>query len=105
MMRFNQSSYVAWSYLSSLACFQKGCVEIGTNPWKSSNASLAQRFHSTLASSLSVPETNLALFANGALAFKLAIPVLDIHEGEIINTSFTFAATAHTLVHSIGQNV
>ncbi|MBP5788037.1 MAG: DegT/DnrJ/EryC1/StrS family aminotransferase [Kiritimatiellae bacterium] len=100
MKRFDHPIYVTRPYLPPLEDFQKGCAEIWANQWLTNNGPLAQRFHSALASRLGVPETNLALFANGTLALELAFAALGIDDGEVITTPFTFVATAHAIVRA-----
>lgn len=100
MKRFDQPVFVTRPYLPSLEDFQKGCAEIWANQWLTNNGPLARRFHSALAARLGVPETNLALFANGTLALELAFAALGINDGEVITTPFTFVATAHAIVRA-----
>ena len=100
MKRFDQPVYVTRPYLPPLDDFQKGCAEIWANQWLTNNGPLARRFHSALAERLGVPETNLALFANGTLALELAFAALGIDDGEVITTPFTFVATAHAIVRA-----
>ena len=100
MKRFVQPVYVTRPYLPPLGEFQRGCAEIWKNQWLSNNGPMAQRFQAALAARLGVPETNLALFANGTLALELAFAALDIDGGEVITTPFTFVATAHAIVRA-----
>jgi dTDP-4-amino-4,6-dideoxygalactose transaminase len=100
MKRFNHPIYVTRPYLPPLEDFRKGFAEIWANQWLTNNGPLARRFHTALSARLGVPETNLALFSNGTLALELAFAALDINDGEVITTPFTFVATAHAIVRA-----
>jgi len=100
MKRFDEPVLVTRPYLPPLEEFQRGCKEIWANQWLSNTGPMARRFHSSLAARLGVPETNLALFANGTLALEMGFTALGLGGGEVVTTPFTFVATAHAIVRA-----
>jgi dTDP-4-amino-4,6-dideoxygalactose transaminase len=63
--------------------------------WLTNNGVLHQEFESRLAAFLGVE--HLSLFCNGTTAMLVALRALDILDGEVITTPFTFPATPHVL--------
>lgn len=43
---------------------------------------------------------NVSLFVNGHMALEMAIQAMDLGEGEVITTPFTFASTTHAIVRN-----
>ena len=90
-------------YLPPLEDFKRGLEEVWSNQWLTNNGPMLQRFQKELSRYLGVPETNLALFANGTLALELGYYAMGLAGGEVITTPFTFVATSHALKR-IGAN-
>ena len=103
MKRFDKPILVTRPYLPDLEEFKKGCEEIWANQWLTNNGPMLQRFHTSLANYLGVPETNIALFNNGTLALEVGFHALGLGGGDVITSPFTFVATAHALKR-IGAN-
>lgn len=59
------------------------------------NGPFHQQLEQALCEFLDVPE--LALFCNGTIALLAALRALDLAEGEVITTPFSFVATTHAL--------
>ena len=78
--------------------FKQGLEEIWANQWLTNNGPMLQRFQKELSRYLGVPESNLALFANGTLALELGYYAMGLAGGEVITTPFTFVATSHALM-------
>jgi dTDP-4-amino-4,6-dideoxy-D-glucose transaminase len=63
--------------------------------WLTNAGPLHEALERELCSFLGVP--HLSLFCNGTIALLVALEVLDIDDGEVITTPFTFPATTHAL--------
>ena len=97
MIRFNRPILVTRPYLPPLEEFKQGLEEIWANQWLTNNGPMLQRFQKELSHYLGVPESNMALFANGTLALELGYYAMGLAGGEVITTPFTFVATSHAL--------
>lgn len=69
--------------------------KIWDNKWLTNNGPLHQQLETELASYLGV--NYISLFSNGTLALITALQALNIHDGEVITTPFSFVATTHSL--------
>lgn len=69
--------------------------EIWERKWLTNNGVIHQRLERRLAEMLGVE--HLCLTGNGTLALLLALQALDVTEGEVITTPFTFPATVHAI--------
>lgn len=68
--------------------------------WQSGWLTNGGRYHEMLERKLEehLGVDHLSLFANGTLPLLTALQALDIHEGEVITTPYTFVATAHSIL-------
>ena len=94
---FDKPILVTRPYLPPLEEFKRGLEEVWANHWLSNNGPLLKRFQRKLAEYLDVPDSNLALFANGTLALELGFQALGLSGAEVVTTPFTFVATSHAL--------
>ena len=98
MKRFEKPILATRPYLPPLEEFKQGLEEVWSNQWLTNNGPMLQRFQTELSRHLGVPETNMALFANGTLALELGYYAMGLSGGEVITTPFTFVATSHALM-------
>ena len=98
MKRFEKPILVTRPYLPDLEEFKSGLEEVWSNQWLTNNGPMLQKFQRELSRYLGVPETNMALFANGTLALELGYYAMGLAGGEVITTPFTFVATSHALM-------
>ena len=63
--------------------------------WLTNNGRLHQEFEARLRTYLGVE--HISVFCNGTIALMVALQALDIADGEVITTPFTFPATSHVL--------
>ena len=98
MKRFDEPILVTRPYLPPVEDFKRGLEEIWSNLWLTNNGPMLHRFQAELSRYLGVPETNMALFANGTLALELGYYAMGLAGGEVITTPFTFVATSHALM-------
>ena len=103
MKRFDNPILVTRPYLPPLEEFKKGLEEVWANQWLTNNGPMLERFHSELSRYLGVPESNMALFANGTLALELGYYAMGLAGGDVITSPFTFVATSHALKR-VGAN-
>ena len=97
LTKFASPIFVTRPYLPPLEDFKQGLKEVWDSQWLTNNGPMLCKFQTALSSYLKVPETNLALFANGTLALELGYQALGLAGGEIITTPFTFVATSHAM--------
>lgn len=69
--------------------------EIWDTQWLTNMGQQHKQLEDALEKALKVP--NVSLFNNGTLALMVALRALDIREGEVITTPFTFPATPHCI--------
>lgn len=90
------SIYVTKSRLAPLDEYIEELVHIWHSHLLTNEASYVQRLEGDLLSFLNV--NNLQLVGNGTLALQLALQALDITEGEVITTPFSYVATSNSIV-------
>ena len=84
---------------SSMPAFEEFCEEIRPlweSRWLTNSGAKHNALQQALCEYLGVSETEL--FTNGHLALEALIAALELEEGEIITTPFTFASTTHAIV-------
>ncbi|MBR1807890.1 MAG: DegT/DnrJ/EryC1/StrS family aminotransferase [Paludibacteraceae bacterium] len=69
--------------------------EIWNHRWITNNGEFHQRLEKALAEYLGVEY--ISLFTNGTLPLITALQALDIREGEVITTPYSFVATSHAI--------
>ncbi len=93
--RFKETIYVARPTMPSKEEYQGYLSSIWETLWLTNEAYWHQKFTEELKKFLEVPE--LVLFCNGTIALLIALKILNIEEGEVITTPFTFSATPHVV--------
>lgn len=91
----NKAITVTQPCLPPLEEFIPYLQQIWDNKWLTNNGPLHQQLEAELATYLGVKY--ISLFSNGTLALITALQALDIHDGEVITTPFSFVATTHSL--------
>ena len=84
---------------SSMPTFEEYCEEIRTlwdSHWLTNNGEKHIALKKALENYLAVPHAEL--FTNGHLALEALIAAMEMEEGEIITTPFSFASTTHAIV-------
>ena len=84
---------------SSMPSFEEYCEEIRPlwdSHWLTNNGEKHIALKKTLENYLAVPHAEL--FTNGHLALEALIAAMEMEEGEIITTPFSFASTTHAIV-------
>lgn len=92
---FSEPIHVTRPVLSSLDDYTDKLREVWDSRWITNDGVLHQRLEKNLEKYLGVDHLNL--FCNGTIALLVALQALDIREGEVITTPFTFPATPHAL--------
>ncbi len=87
--------YVTQPTLPDLGEFKIYLEEVWESKWLTNSG----KFHQVLENKLNsyLGSENCSLFCNGTMALLLALKALDLTEGEVITTPFTFPATLHVL--------
>lgn len=93
--RFSEPVYVTRPFLPALPEYQIKLEEIWRSRWLTNAGAMHEALEQRLAEYLGVE--HLSLFCNGTIALLVALHALDIHEGEVITTPFTFPASTHVL--------
>lgn len=93
--RFKEPVYVTRPFLPALPDYQSKLEEIWKSRWLTNAGAMHEALEQRLAEYLGVE--HLSLFCNGTIALLVALHALDIHEGEVITTPFTFPASTHVL--------
>lgn len=93
--RFDEPVYVTRPFLPSLPEYQQKLEQIWGSRWLTNAGAMHEALEQRLAEYLGVE--HLSLFCNGTIALLVALHALDIHEGEVITTPFTFPASTHVL--------
>ena len=88
--------YVTKPYMPPFDEFVKLAETIWDNRILTNGGPLHQRLEEELCQYLDVPY--ISLFNNCTIGLMAAFPVLDITDGEVITTPFTFIATAHSIM-------
>ncbi|MFW1945798.1 DegT/DnrJ/EryC1/StrS family aminotransferase [Acinetobacter guillouiae] len=88
--------YVTQPVLPALDDFIPYLEQIWNNKILTNCGPLHQQLEKELCEYLGVPY--ISLFNNGTIALVTALQALDLSEGEVITTPYTFVATAHSIV-------
>lgn len=94
-LKMNKPITVTQPCLPPLDEFIPYLQQIWDNKWLTNNGPLHQQLEQELADYLGVKY--ISLFSNGTLALITALQALEIHDGEVITTPFSFVATTHSL--------
>lgn len=87
---------VTKSFLPPFEEYSEYLKQIWENVWLTNEGPLLEKLESDLTEYLSVPY--LQLVGNGTLALQLALRTLDITDGEVITTPFTYVATTSSIL-------
>jgi len=87
---------VTKSFLPPLEEYEAYLKRIWDNGWLTNQGPLLKEFEAETSKYLHV--TNFHFVANGTLALQLALNALDITEGEVITTPFSFVATTSAIL-------
>jgi dTDP-4-amino-4,6-dideoxygalactose transaminase len=93
--RFEEPVYVTRPFLPPLDDYTRLLEGIWERRWLTNAGQLHEELEARLADYLGVE--HLSLFCNGTIALMVALHALDVHEGEVITTPFTFPASTHVL--------
>lgn len=93
--RFPEPIYVTRPVFPDIQQYQTYLNRVWETGWLTNEAYWHQEFAQALKDYLGVKE--LVLFCNGTIALLVALKVLELGEGEVITTPFTFPATAHVI--------
>ncbi len=93
--RFAEAVYVTRPMMPAEAEYNALLSNIWKTLWLTNEAYWHQQFTEALKKYLKVSE--LVLFCNGTIALLIALKILDIEDGEVITTPFTFPATPHII--------
>jgi len=88
--------FVTRTKLPPIHRYYKYLQQIWENNWVTNNGQLVQELELKLRDHLKV--YNLALVTNATLALQMAFKSLNITEGEVITTPFTFAASTNVIL-------
>ncbi|MFP4501111.1 MAG: DegT/DnrJ/EryC1/StrS family aminotransferase [Candidatus Hydrogenedentota bacterium] len=92
---FGAPLYVTRPALPALADFTAALAPVWERRWLTNQGDVHQAFEGRLAAYLGTQ--HVSLFCNGTIALLVALQALDIREGEVITTAFTFPATPHVI--------
>jgi len=81
--------------LPDLKEFEKYLEDIWQRKWLTNNGHYHQELEKALAEYLGVKY--ISLFTNGTLPLLTALQALNLHEGEVITTPYSFVATTHSI--------
>jgi dTDP-4-amino-4,6-dideoxygalactose transaminase len=93
--RLEQPVYITSPRMPNLADYVKKLESIWKTRWLTNNGPIHIEFEKKLTEYLGVKYLNL--FTNGTISLLVALKSLEISEGEVITTPFTFPATVHVL--------
>lgn len=93
--RLEEPVYVARPTMPPFDRFTERVRPLWESRWLTNQGCLHGELEKRLEEYLGVE--NLSLFCNGTIALLVALQSLRIHNGEVITTPFTFAATPHVL--------
>lgn len=88
--------YVTQPVLPELSEFIPYLEQIWNNKILTNGGPLHQQLEKALCDYLGVD--HISLFNNGTIALVTALQALDLKEGEVITTPYTFVATAHSII-------
>lgn len=91
----NERIYVTRPTLPPLDAYRDLLEGVWRRKWLTNAGELHQTLEARLCAFLGVE--HLSLFCNGTIALLVALRMLDLREGEVITTPFTFPATAHAI--------
>lgn len=94
-MAENKQITVTSPLLPDLKEFEKLLEDIWSRKWLTNNGYYHKELEKALAEYLGVPY--VCLFTNGTLPLMTAFQALDLTEGEIITTPYSFVATTHSI--------
>ena len=92
---FAEPLYVTRPALPPLAEFTAALEPVWARKWLTNQGAIHEEFEQSLAAYLGAP--HVSLFCNGSIALLVALQALDIEDGEVITTPFTFPATPHVV--------
>lgn len=87
--------FITQPTMPPLEDYRRLLEEVWERKWLTNNGAIHQRLEKRLAELLEVEY--LSLTANGTLALLIALQALDVTDGEVITTPFTFPATVHAI--------
>ncbi len=76
--------------------FKELLDDIWDRKWLTNNGQYHQRLEAALSAYLKTPY--LSVFTNGTLPLMTALQAMNLHEGEVITTPYSFVATTHSLI-------
>ncbi len=94
-MADNKQILVTSPLLPKLEEYYEYLQQIWDSKWITNNGAFHQQLEAALADYLKVQY--LSLFTNGTLPLITALQALDITEGEVITTPYSFVATSHSI--------
>lgn len=92
----NEEIHVTKSFLPPINEYKSYIDKIWSTGQLTNNGSLAKEFEQSLSEHLAVE--NFHLVTNGTLALQIALRALDITEGEVITTPFSYVATTSAIL-------
>lgn len=93
--RFPEPVYVTRPLLPDLPEYTRLLEGVWDRRWLTNAGPMHGQLEQRLAEHLGVE--HLSLFCNGTIALLVALHALNVHEGEVITTPFTFPASTHVL--------
>ena len=95
-MNLKPPIYVTRPFLPPLEEYQGYLEKIWASKILTNNGPMHQELEKELSLYLDVPY--ISLFNSATSALTASFPVLDLYEGEVITTAFSFVATAHSII-------
>lgn len=92
---FPDPIYVTRPTMPPLEAYVELIAKVWESGWLTNDGVLHNELEARVAAHLGVE--HLSLFCNGTLALMVALRMLDVTDGEVITTPFTFPATPHVL--------
>lgn len=89
---------VAKTHLPPLGDYTKYLEKIWKSNQLSNNGSLSKEFEEKVSEYLNIDSNRFKFVTNGTLALQLALNALDITEGEVITTPFSYVATTSAIL-------
>jgi len=90
--------YVTKTFLPPRHEFDAYVDKIWQSHQLTNNGTLSREFEANTAHYLGLQKEQFTFVTNGTLALQLALRALDIHEGEVITTPFTYVATTSAIL-------
>ena len=88
--------YVTSPLLPDLGAFKRSLKKIWKSKWITNNGVYHEKFEKALSEYLGVKY--LSVFTNGTWPLIAALQALDLKEGEVITTPYSFVATTHSII-------